>query len=71
MDKTGLFFHTNEEKTLHLKGQECNGGKKAKMRLTMPLCTNMVGDKKTPLVIWKPLNLRCFKHVNQKTLPVE
>ena len=41
------------------------------MRLTMPLCTNMVGDKKTPLVIWKPLNLCCFKHVNQKTLPVE
>ena len=71
MDKTGLFFHTNEEKTLHEKGRECSGGKKAKVRLTMPPCTNMVGDKETPLVIWKQLNLCCFKHMNQKTLPVE
>ena len=31
----------------------------------------MVGDKETPLVIWKPLNPRCFKRVNKKTLPVE
>ena len=51
MDKTGLFFRTTEDKTLHQKGQECSGGKKAKMRLTISLCTNMVGDKETPLVI--------------------
>ena len=31
----------------------------------------MVGDKETPLVIWKSLNPRCFKRVNKKTLPVE
>ena len=31
----------------------------------------MVGDKETPLVIWKTLNPRCFKRVNKKTLPVE
>ena len=71
MDKTGLFFRTTEDKTLHQKGQECSGGKKAKMRLTISLCTNMVGDKETPLVIWKTLNPRCFKRVNKKTLPVE
>ena len=51
MDKTGLFFRTTEDKTLHQKGQEFSGGKKAKMRLTISLCTNMVGDKETPLVI--------------------
>ena len=71
MDKTGLFFRTTEDKTLHQKGQECSDGKKAKMRLTISLCTNMVGDKETPLVIWKTLNPRCFKRVNKKTLPVE
>ena len=71
MDETGLFFHTTEDKTLHQKGQECSGGKKAKMRLTISLCTNMVGDKETPLVIWKSLKPHCFKRVNKKTLPVE
>ena len=30
-DETGLFFRTTEDKTLHQKGQECSGGKKAKM----------------------------------------
>ena len=71
MDETGLFFHTTEDKTLHQKGQECSGGKKAKMRLTISFCKNMVGDKETPLVNWKSLNPRCFKRVNKKTLPVE
>ena len=51
MDETGLFFRTTEDKTLLGKGQERSGGKKAKMRLTISLCTNMVGDKETPLVI--------------------
>ena len=71
MDETGLFFRTTEDKTLHQKGQECSGGKKAKMRLTISLCTNMVGDKETPLATWKSLNPHCFKRVNNKTLPVE
>ena len=71
MDETGLFFRKTEDKTLHQKGQECTGGKKAKMRLTISLCTNMVVDKETPLVIWKPLNPHCFKLVNKNILPVE
>ena len=71
MNETGLFFRTTEDKTFHQKGQECSGGKRTKMRLTLSLCTNMVGDKETPLVIWKSLNPCCFKRVNRKTLPVE
>ena len=51
MDETGLFFRTTEDKTLYQKGQECSRGMKAKMQLTISLCTNMVGDKETPLVI--------------------
>ena len=38
MDETGLLFHTTEGKTWHQKGQECCGGKKAKIRLTISLC---------------------------------
>ena len=49
MDETGLFFHTTKDKTMHQKGQECSGGKKAKMRLSIFLCK--IGDKETPLVI--------------------
>ena len=64
-----MFSRTTEDKTLHQKGPECSGGKKAKMRLTISLCINMVGDKETPLVNWKSLNPRCFKRVNKKTLP--
>ena len=71
MDEIGLFFCTTENKTLHEKGQECSGGKKANIQLTISLCTNMISDKETPLVIWKLLNPHCFKHVNKKILPVE
>ena len=71
MDETGLFFLTTEDKTLHQKGQGCSGGKKSKIQLTISLCANMVGDKETPLVIWKSLNHLCFKRVNRKALPVE
>ena len=42
MGETGLFFRTTEDKTLLQKGQECSGGKKAKMQLTISLCTNML-----------------------------
>ena len=30
---------------MHQKGQECSGGKKAKIQLTVSLSANMVGDK--------------------------
>ena len=37
MDETALFFRTTEDETLHQKGQDCSGGKKAKMRLIISL----------------------------------
>ena len=73
MDETGIFFCIlrTENKILHHKGQEWSVCKKAKRRLTIFLCANMVGGKETPLVIWKPLKPLCFKCINKKTLPVE
>ena len=70
MDDTGIFFCIlrTESKILHQKGQECSVCKKAKRRLTIFLCANMVVDK---VLIWKPLKPLCFKRVNKKTLPVE
>ena len=73
MDGTDIFSRIlrTENKTLHQKGQECSVGKKAKRQLTIFRWANMVGNKETPLVIWKPLKPRYFKRVNKKTLPVE
>ena len=41
--------------------------RKQKIQLTISLCANIVGDKETPLVIWKLLNPRCFSRVKPKT----
>ena len=46
-----------------VKGENCNGGKLSKMRLTV-LYSNAVSSEKTePLVIGKSKNPRCFKHI--------
>ena len=71
MDETGLFFRTTTDKTLFHKAERCSGGKKAKVRMTVMLCANMVGEKEKPLVIWKYKNPRCFNNINVKDLPVE
>ena len=47
MDETGLFFRTNEDKTLHHKDQECSGNKKVNIWWIISLCANMVSDKET------------------------
>lgn len=64
MDETGLFYKLITDKTLHYKGEKCSGGKLAKDRITVALCTNMTGsDKLTPLVIGKSAKPRCFKNI--------
>uniref|UniRef100_A0A224Z9W5 Tick transposon n=1 Tax=Rhipicephalus zambeziensis TaxID=60191 RepID=A0A224Z9W5_9ACAR len=69
-DETGLFYELLPKKTLHMKGQACNGGKHSKKRVTLLLCTNMDGsDKRCPLVIGKSLRPRCFK--GSRILPVK
>ena len=69
-DETGIFFRLLPDKTLELKNVDCHGGKKNKERLTAMVCANMSGTDKLPLlIIGKPSNPRCFKHV--KSLPTE
>jgi len=70
MDETGLFYRMNTDKTLHFKGERCEGGKQSKERITVAVCANMAGTDKLPLlVVGKFQNPRCFKNVN--TLPVQ
>ncbi|XP_071481843.1 tigger transposable element-derived protein 4-like [Diadema antillarum] len=52
------------------QGADCSGGKCSKDRLTLMLCAN-AGEKKTPLVIGKSINPRCFKRLDRKDLPVD
>ena len=40
MDETGIFFRALPDKTLHVRGTDCPGGKRAKDRLTVALCVN-------------------------------
>jgi DDE superfamily endonuclease/Tc5 transposase DNA-binding domain/CENP-B N-terminal DNA-binding domain len=69
-DECGLFFKMTPDKTMTLKGQECKGGKKSKVRITILLCANMTGTSKlVPLVIGKSKNPRCFK--GKKSFPVK
>lgn len=69
-DETGLFFKALPDKTMTLKGEKCTGGKKAKQRLTILCCANMVGDKEPLLVIGKSQKPRCFKGIKLEKLPV-
>ena len=71
MDDTGLFVHALPDKTLAVRGSDCAGGKKSKDRLTVAVCVNVLGDFEMPLVIGHALKPRCFKHINEHSLPVK
>lgn len=70
-DETGLFFRALPEKTMNLKNEICQGGKISKERLTVLLCTNMLGEFEQPLVIGKAQKPRCFKGINLNLMNVQ
>jgi len=70
-DETGLFFRALPTKTFALRNDKCAGGKSAKERLTVLLCSNMEGDKVKPLVIGKSKKPRCFAGAHVDKLPIE
>ena len=69
VDEFGLFYQCLPDKTYHLKGEKCSGGKKSKVRLTGMAAASAVGEKLPMFVIWKSKNPHCFKNV--KHLPFE
>ena len=71
-DETGVCYCLLPTKTL-VGGiaKKADGLKKAKYRITVNACVNVTGDIKLPLLfISKAKNPRCFKGINQSTLPV-
>ena len=62
-DEFGLFYQCLPNKTLHLKWEECSGGKHSKIRLTGLAAGNAYGERLPMFVIGKANKPRCFKGV--------
>jgi hypothetical protein len=57
-DETALFYSLMPSKSLHMKGETYQGGKKSKENLTVLLCSSADGSEKLkPLVIGKLANM--------------
>ena len=62
-DEFGLFYQCLPNKTLHLKGEKCSGGKHSKIRLTGLAAGDAYGERLPMFVIGKANKRRCFKGV--------
>ena len=66
-DEFGLFYQALPDKSLHYKGERCNGGKHSKVRRTGLAAGNATEEKLPLFVIGKYARPRCFSGV--KSLP--
>ena len=66
-DEFGLFYQCLLDRSYHLKGEKCSGGKHSKTRLTGLAACNPFCERLPMFVIWKSKMPRCFKGV--KHLP--
>jgi hypothetical protein len=59
-DQTGLMFRALPDKTLTMKNDKCFGRKILKQRLTVLLCSNMLGDFERAEIFycWSPVEKR-------------
>ena len=67
-DEFGLFCCAQPNRSLHLKNENCVGGKHNKLHLTGLTAANAVGGKLPLFVIGKSKKPLCFKHINYKAL---
>ena len=66
-DEFDLFYQALPDKSLHYKGERCNGGKHSKVRLTGLTAGNATGEKLPLFAIGKYAKPRYFSDV--KSLP--
>lgn len=64
IDETGLLYKQRPRKSYVLQTDSCIGGKESKLRLTVCLFTNMLGQKENPIVIGNAKRPRCFGRVD-------
>jgi hypothetical protein len=60
-DETGLFYRQIPRKNFIQKGEECNGGKLSKERLSVLFRCSATGEKLKPLVVGNAASPRVFK----------
>ena len=65
-DEFRLFYQYLPNKTLHLKGEKCSGGKHSKIRLTGLAAGNAYGERLPMFAIGKANKPRCFKGVRNR-----
>lgn len=73
-DETGLFFRALPNRSLvhAAKGEQANGGKKSKDRVSVLLACSATGEKLTPVVIGRSAKPRCFRGLaTTACLPVD
>ena len=70
MDETGIFYRALPDKTMHVRANDCTGGKRSKDRVTCLLCVNVLGEFERPFIVGHSLNPRCFKNIPTWHLPV-
>ena len=59
-DEFGLFYKALPDKSMHLKSEDCVGGKCSKVRLTGLSAASATGEKLPTFVIGKSKKPRCF-----------
>jgi len=69
-DETALFYKQSSSQTYICSDEDKANGKFSKDRITILLCTSMLGEKTKPLVIGKSKNPHCFKRIDKGKLPV-
>ena len=65
-DEFRLFHQMHPEKSLHLKKEQCIGGKESKVRMTGMAAPNALRDKIPIFVIGKSVKPCCFKGIKKK-----
>lgn len=64
-------FRVLPNKAMAFKKEMCSGGKISKERLTVLLCSNMLGEFEKPLVIGKAKQPRAFKKLDINNFPID
>ena len=62
-DEFGLFYKALPDKSMHLKSEDCVGGKCSKVRLTGLAAASATGEKLLMFVLGKSKKPRCFNGV--------
>ncbi|KAI6647767.1 Tigger transposable element-derived protein 6-like [Oopsacas minuta] len=69
-DETGLYFRATSTKSLVLPKDTAHGIIQDKSRLTLMVCTSMLGEKEKLLLIWKSEKPWALKGADMSKLPV-